>query len=246
MKEQSIKKYLLISIGSAFLFTAGCTTYTHEHKMPDPAPKEVVTVYDSNGSFDGVPGTVVNGNDYLNVRAPEEVEKYYINPYPDPVTGDRYPGGVAYHITQKPKWNMRPNPDVMPYELEEAYKHIHNLSNGTALQAEAENRNETAKEINKTLASQVAVMQNLQKTLQSKEEKNFQYKKTMELILHQNRELMSKNKELEEKINQIAKINEFQNNNVGKPTPETTVPGIDNIKEAVSGNTGFIVSGSEF
>jgi DNA repair exonuclease SbcCD ATPase subunit len=189
---------LLTLIGSIL---AGCAS-TPEH-MPkvEPGTKKIVTIYKNDDAYTSVPGTDLSQRDQANARIGGKVEKYYNGRYIDPNTGDMYGKGTIYRVIESPHWNLTPNHDVQPYEVDEAYKHITNLVNAAPLYAELDNKVQNATKINRTLENQVEQMRRTNEQLSNQSEKLRQYNEAIATLKKENDKLREQNHKLNNTIN---------------------------------------------
>jgi hypothetical protein len=226
------KKIILsfISTSALVVILAGCTTYSKDHypKPPLPGSKKIVNVYKADESYDNVPGTAVGVRDVQNVRTDGVLEHSYVGRYIDPNNSDiMYGKGDMYRVVETPHWNLTPNHDPQPYEVDEAYKNIKNLANATPLYAELEQKNTTTGELNSTLKKQITAMKTYNAKM-SEQTKNIQkYQKQMSEMKKQNSELVSNNAKMEEqlkKINSKTYLNEKNQAKTKKIVSRNTAP----------------------
>lgn len=192
----------LMFAGLTILFTSCATTPEHMPK-PEPGTKKIVTIYDTaKDNFTSVPGSMVSNNEIENIRTDGQVEEYYNGRYIDPVTGDMYGKSTIYRITSTPHWNTTPNPDVKPYEVDEAYKHIKNIANASPLYAELDNKNHVTDSLNKTLRLQLQEMQKVTVAMQNQQQQIQEYKSMINKLTEENKKLIEEQSEKEKKVQQ--------------------------------------------
>jgi hypothetical protein len=191
-----MKKYLL-AMGSITIFVllSGCAS-TPEHQPPYK-PQKVVTLYKADSEFTNIPGSAVSESETSNVRTEAGIERYYNGRYIDPNTGDMYGKGTVYRVVESPHWNTIPNQDPQPYEINEAYKHIHNLANATPLYAELDYEKNKTRELNRQLINKIGKMDQIHKTMQQQAESLSNYQKSMASMASQNIKLKKDNQRLE-------------------------------------------------
>ncbi len=134
-------------------FLNGCASAPDQMS---PREQKVVEIY--NSKYNSVPGSSVV--DTEEIRTNGVLERYYNGRYIDPNTGDMYSKGTVYRVVESPHWNTVPNPDLKPYEINEAYKNIKNIANAVPLYAELDNKYQNTKDLNKTLNMQLQILRN--------------------------------------------------------------------------------------
>ncbi|HJO93154.1 MAG TPA: hypothetical protein QF753_07130 [Victivallales bacterium] len=208
-----MKNLIYLSIfGIIILLISGCSsTPEHGQRRVPPGTQDYVSFYDTQNTYDTVPGVEYTENDVKNVVVPGKYEIEYHGRYQNPNDPTMLNHeGVVTVMTDSPHWNMRPNPTPMPYEVDAAYKHIKNIANATPLYAEMELKIKSTENLNETLKQQVQVMKENNALLIAQANNIDLYKKELSIAKKDNSSLENQINALQSKYEHLSKQVEQQ------------------------------------